>query len=87
MLKNAYNEDGGARGDEVDKLVIEGLALVLSIVLLGEVLGGNNELQSDELETSLFPSGEDFTNLYSIVLSNIDFFGILRSGRDIIKIK
>lgn len=65
---NAYDEDGGARGDEADKLVIEGLALVLTVVLLSEVLGGDDELHGDELETSLFPAGEDFTNLYDMVL-------------------
>lgn len=85
-LKNAYNEDGGAGGDEADKLVIERLALVLTVVLLSEVLGGDNKLHSDELETSLFPAGEDFTNLNDTVLLVFDFYGILRSGRDIIKI-
>jgi hypothetical protein len=66
------NEDGGAGGDEANKLVIERLALVLTVVLLSEVLGGDNKLHSDELETSLFPAGEDFTNKVALNAVRLD---------------
>lgn len=60
---NTYHNGDGARGQEVNKTLIEALALVLGVVLLNGGARGSDELETNELEALLLPASNDLTNL------------------------
>lgn len=66
--------DHGARGEERNQISEEGALLVLSVVLSSLLLGGVDELHSDELESALLPAREDLSSLKTPTVSFSSFF-------------
>jgi len=64
--------DNGARGQEANQSIKEGLSLVLSIVALSDLLGGLDSLQGNELESLLLELGDDGTNQSTLHTIRLD---------------
>ena len=61
-----HHGDHGGRAHESSQAGVEGLALVLSVVLLQERHGRNQHLQTDQLETLLLEASNDLTNMSAL---------------------
>lgn len=61
-----HHGDDGRGAHETSEAGVETLALVLSVVLLKEGHGGNQHLQTHQLESLLLEAGNDLTNVSAL---------------------
>ena len=59
LLALEHHRDDRAGGDELDELAEERLAVVLGVVLLGEVLGHLHVAHGDDLQALALEAGDD----------------------------
>lgn len=57
-----HGNDGGTAGDVGDETGVEGPLGKVDVVLLGELLGGDETLDGDELVAALLEAGDDLTD-------------------------